>query len=294
VNGVVNSGGISDAHLPFLLETGHKTLKTHLKAADGLRIVGFLLISEKGYTFMASYHFSIKSGKKGTAREHAAYIERHGHYKNRDEDLIHSAHGNLPKWAGNDPNLFWKMADKHERANGAAYRESEIALPNELTSEKNIALVERMVRELVGNKPYQYAIHAPDGALGAISNPHVHLMYSDRLPDGIERAPEQMFARFNAKHPERGGCRKDSGGLTPLELRDKVIIMRKTIADIQNQALAESGHDVRVDYRSLREKGMQRQPERHLGASLIRSLSENEKAAYIAQRAFSATVIAPQ
>lgn len=234
---------------------------------------------------MASFHHRIKSGKKGYARNHAAYIERQGRYKNRGEDLIHATHGNLPTWAGSDPNLFWKMADKHERINGAVYREHEIALPNELAEDQLIALADRMVHELVGNKPYQYAIHAPEGALQAIPNPHVHLMYSDRLPDGIERAPEQMFARFNAKHPERGGCRKDSGGLTPQELRDHVINTRKKIADLQNQALAESGHKARVDHRSLRERGQPREPERHLGPARIRSLSGEEKAAYTAGRA---------
>lgn len=238
---------------------------------------------------MASFHHSIKSGKKGTAREHAAYIERHGRYRNRGEDLIHAAYGNLPAWAENDPSLFWKMADKHERVNGAAYREHEIALPNELTENQLIVLVDRMVQELVGEKPYHYAIHAPAGALGAIPNPHVHLMYSDRLPDGIERAPQQMFARFNAKFPEHGGCRKDSGGMTPLELRDHVITTRKTIADLQNQALAENGYKARVDHRRLREQGAMRPPERHLGPARIRNLSADEKAAFTEHRASGTT-----
>jgi hypothetical protein len=78
------------------------------------------------------------------------------------------------------------------------------------------------------------------------TNAHVHLMYSDRLLDGIERALERMFSRYNAKQPELGGCRKDSGGLSPLELRANVLYMRKTIADLQNEALADSGHKARV------------------------------------------------
>ncbi len=233
---------------------------------------------------MASFHHRIKSGKKGTARAHASYIERNGKFSNRGEDLVHTGYGNMPSWAENNPAQFWKMADKHERANGAVYREHEVALPNELNEEQLVELTGRIVSELIGNKPYQYAIHAPDGSLGSISNPHVHLMYSDRLPDGIEREPERMFSRFNPKEPERGGCKKDSGGLTRQELRENVINMRKTIADLQNQALAEYGHDMRVDHRSLREQGKQRKPERHMGAARIRSLSADEKAAFTAQR----------
>lgn len=239
---------------------------------------------------MASFHHCIKSGKKGTAQAHASYIERNGKFSNRGEDLVHTGHGNMPEWADNNPKLFWKMADKYERKNGAAYREHEVALPNELTTDQLITLTENIVSELIGNKPYQYAIHAPDGSLGAIPNPHVHLMYSDRLPDGIERAPEKMFSRFNSEQPKLGGCRKDSGGLTRQELREKVIETRKTIAELQNQALSENGHDIRVDHRSLREQGKQHAPERHMGASRIRKLSTVEKAAFAMLRKPDLTV----
>lgn len=224
---------------------------------------------------MASFHHTIKSGKKGSAVTHARYIS-HG----VREDLIYASFGNLPAWAMGNPALFWRMATRYERANGAVYREHEIALPNELTREQLIEMAERLVRELVGMKPYQYAIHAPDGGIGGISNPHIHLMYSDRVPDGIDRAPEQMFSRFNPIRPEVGGCRKDSGGKSPLELRDEVISTRKRIADLQNQVLAEHGHVARVDHRSLREQGLQRRPERHLGQARVRGLSAYEKAQF--------------
>lgn len=233
---------------------------------------------------MASFHHSIKSGKKGSALEHAFYIERHGRYENRGEDLIHAGYGNMPLWAASNPALFWRTADTYERANGAVYREHEIALPNELTVPQLIALAERIVRELIGNKPYQYAIHAPEGKLGGILNPHMHLMFSDRIPDGINRPATQVFSRYNAARPEDGGWRKDSGGRTRLELRDQVVATRKTIADLENQALAELGHAARVDHRSLREQGRQRRPERHLGPTRIRGMSLDEKAVYAAYR----------
>jgi len=228
---------------------------------------------------MASIHHSIKSGKKGSARRHSIYIGREGSNSTR-EDLIHIGYGNLPDWAQGNPGYFWRMADKHERANGAAYREHEIALPNELTKEQLIELAERLVRNLVGGKPYQYAIHASEGSIGNIQNPHIHLMYSDRVPDGIDRAPDQMFSRFNAKAPETGGCRKDSGGKAPLQLRQEVTATRKLAADTQNHMLAEYGYEGRVDHRSLRERGLERRAERHLGARFIEEMGVAEKAAY--------------
>ena len=228
---------------------------------------------------MACFHHSIKSGKKGSAVAHSVYISRGAR-----EDLIYTSHRNLPEWAADSPKLFWRMANAHERANGAVYREHEIALPNELTREQLIEIAERLVRELVGTKPFQFAIHGPDGKLGGIPNPHIHLMYSDRVPDGIERSPKQMFSRFNSQRPETGGCRKDSGGKSPLELRSAVVFARKKVADIQNQTLAGLGHDARVDHRSLREQGIQRHAERHLGPAFIRGMSRADKAKFAEHR----------
>ena len=236
---------------------------------------------------MASFHHRVKSGKKGTAKEHAAYIERLGRHKTRG-DLVHSDHGNLPAWAEGNPAKFWKAADTYERANGAAYREHIIALPNELSLEQNHTLAERLVRALVGAKTYQLAIHAPEGKLGGITNLHMHLMLSDRVQDDIDRPAERMFSRPNSNHPEIGGCRKDSGGRSPMVLRDELIATRKKIADIQNQALAESGFGARVDHRSLKEQGQKRRPERHLGQGRIRTMSADEKTSYAAARALQA------
>ena len=80
---------------------------------------------------MASYHFEIKSGRKGAAAEHCNYIGRQGRHGRRD-DLLLSGYGNLPEWAGNNPRIYWAAADMYERANGATYREMIIALPQEL------------------------------------------------------------------------------------------------------------------------------------------------------------------
>lgn len=162
---------------------------------------------------MASFHHCLKSGKKGTAANHAAYITRQGKHSQR-EDLICSGHGNMPAWAKDNPSAFWKTGDKHERANGAVYREHEIALPAELTREQQKELVVEFIQVMVGSKPYEYAIHAPNSSIDGSTNTHVHLMFSDRMQDGIERSPEQTFSRYNAKQPERGGCKKDSGERT--------------------------------------------------------------------------------
>lgn len=232
---------------------------------------------------MASFHYRIKSGKKGTAAEHSIYIAREGKYRDRD-DVLWTGNGNLPDWANGNPRLFWQMADRHERANGAVYREHEVALPNELDLEQQHALVDKLVQHLVGDKPYQYAIHAPAAALAGVQQPHMHLICSDRRPDGLARPAHILFKRPNPKDPSLGGCKKDSGGRTPLQVRDDLIATRKMIADLQNEALAESGHAVRVDHRSHKERGIERQPERHLGPARIKHMTAENKAEHLAGR----------
>lgn len=232
---------------------------------------------------MASFHHRIKSGKKGTASNHAAYIARQGKYSQR-EDLVCTGYGNMPTWAEKEPSRFWQAADRHERANGAVYREHEIALPEELTRDQQKELVGVLILALVGGKPFQFAVHAPSSALEGAPNSHMHLMYSDRMHDGIERSPEQMFRRHNGKHPERGGCKKDSGGKNPLELRDEVIEQRRKCAELQNMALAKHGHAARVDHRTLKQQGINRKPEQHLGPARIRNMTGEDKEQYVEAR----------
>ena len=120
--------------------------------------------------------------------------------------------GNSPPWAANSPSYFWHAADAHERANGHAYREFELALPRELTPEQRADLVRALVAQELGERhAYTFAIHNPIAALDGGEQPHAHVMNSDRERDGIERDPEQHFRRYNAKVPVRGGCQKEQG-----------------------------------------------------------------------------------
>jgi len=230
---------------------------------------------------MATYHFTIKSGKKGTAAEHAAYIAREGRHSRDEEqnDLVVTQHGNMPEWTNGNPSSLWSAADKFERTNGSAYREFEIALPNELTTEQQLEIVETLIKDHVGKKPFQYALHCPSASIGSVAQPHLHLMMSDRLDDGMERSTEQFFKRYNTKYPERGGCKKDSGGKEPRVLKEQLITTRKNVATVINAGLEKHGHSSRVDHRSNREKGINKNPERHLGQGAIKKMPADSKEA---------------
>jgi len=232
---------------------------------------------------MASFHHQIKSGKKGSAAQHADYISRLGKHAKR-EDIVATGYGNMPTWAQDDPRRFWREADKHERANAAVYREHEIAIPLELAEDQQLEVAKQHVDDNAEGKPHQWAVHVIKSALEGVTNAHLHLMISDRMPDGIERPPEQMFRRYNRNRPNKGGRRKDRCGRSPMDLHGEVIAQRKRTAEVQNAALSEHGHKARVDPRSLKQQGIEREPEKHLGQARIRSMSATDRETYVKER----------
>lgn len=224
---------------------------------------------------MDSPHFGIGSGSQGSAAEHLAYITRQGRHATRS-DLGATGYGNMPEWAADEPSLLWRASDRYERKNGSRFRSFTIGLPNCLTTEQLEELAWEQARRMAGVKPFQFALHLSRSALRGEFNPHVHIMICDRLPDGFDRTPEQMFRRYNPAHPEQGGCKKDSGGMSPARLKQKLREQRETAVTTSNEALAQHGHDLRFDHRSLRERGITREPQRYLGPAKVRAITLNE------------------
>lgn len=219
---------------------------------------------------MAIGRLSMKVGKAGKAGPHAAYIAREGQYESRlekGERLEATESGNMPKWAKDQPQAFWLAADAFERSNGTTYREMEIALPRELDAAQQVELVREWVKQEIGDRhAYQWAIHVPMAADGG-EQPHVHLMFSERQVDGIERDPQQYFKRYNAKAPEKGGARKGYGEhagqtLSRAERTRDLKELRSRWADVCNGALERAGSAERIDMRSHAERGTGIEPER--------------------------------
>lgn len=220
---------------------------------------------------MASYHFTVKVGKRGAGASHADYVQRAGTYKNyRDgEDLVHAESANMPQWCIENPSELFRQADINERKNGSSYREFEVAIPREFTTIQQIDFVRDFVQKEIGSKhPVTWAIHNPTASISGGKQPHAHIMFSERMLDGIERDPDQFFKRFDSKIPERGGCQKSktfSGGLKSEERRSALVDLRRRFADLQNKHLEKHGHNARVSHLSLAAQGIERVPERHLG-----------------------------
>lgn len=174
------------------------------------------------------------------------YINRSGKYERDKSDLVFAADCNMPDFAKQDALIFWENADEHERSDARICLELELNLPTELkTVEQQIAVVETYIKQLnekAGRFPISYAIHNDkDG-----TNPHVHLMLSERTLDGIERPGEQYFKRGNSKNPERGGAIKSRWWHD----KQNVFWSRAAWASSCNEVLIANGFDARFDPRT--------------------------------------------
>lgn len=166
---------------------------------------------------MASRHYSVKRGSVGKGVAHARYVAGQGPYADRT-DVVMTLDKNLPSWA-KDAEAFFAAADKFERANGRAYTEIEFAIPRGVKDPEFYASY--YAKKLLGDRhPYRLAVHdkvASDGG----RNIHAHLMFSERVMDGIERDQEHFFKRAAAAYrdrktkelhqvdPAKGGAAKD-------------------------------------------------------------------------------------
>lgn len=216
---------------------------------------------------MAIARLCMKVGKRGSGASHAGYIAREGkyaHYLEKGERLEAIGHGNMPNWAQSHPQHFWEAADALERKNGNVYREMEIALPRELTTQQRVALVRDWITQEIGDRhAYQWAIHVPCAADGK-EQPHVHLMFSDRIRDGIQRDPDEYFRRFNRDKPELGGCQKAYSGLTMEARKATLVQLRENWQSMCNKHLELAQRPERIDMRSYAAQGLDRTPERKL------------------------------
>ncbi|WP_341918920.1 MobA/MobL family protein [Hydrocarboniphaga effusa] len=225
---------------------------------------------------MAIYHLNASVGTRANGQSASAksqYIGRLGRYARGAEVIAHVESMHMPDWAavGSKRALatglaYWREADKSERANGVLFRSIEFALPRELTAEQRLALAREFAASIStqpdgGRLPCTLAIHS----LGKdAANPHVHLLLSERINDGLCRDKSMWFRRAarQGADPASGGARKaDIASRRTAWLSE----VRAEWAARANKALAAAGHEARVDHRSHDERGIAVLPDTHLG-----------------------------
>ncbi len=228
---------------------------------------------------MAIFHLaakvvSRKAGQSVVAK--AAYNareelteERTGEVKDytRAEGLLFSglyAPANAPEWA-KDRAQLWNAADRAEKRKDAQLaRVYDIALPHELTNEQRRFLVQDFVRDNFTRKGYaaDVALHAPDRE-GDERNYHAHILVSDR------KLTANGFASTKKERQQ-----------SKAEMKAELEGLRESWERTANRHLERHGHEARIDHRSLKDQGIDREATEHLGpyaTQLERDGEESER-----------------
>jgi MobA/MobL family len=226
----------------------------------------------------------------GQAKNRVDYITRSGAYAPRTlnptrtgaarEDCIATGHANLPSWAHDDPVTYFEACLARERTisleqaerwrvaresgttvqgstAGPAFEEWRFHLPRELTRDEQLEAAQAFLDASFSDKhPYVYGIHDPLAADGG-RQPHVHVIWSRRRGDGIERSEEQWFRLYKRSDPARGGAERpahfgDYGSVK----RDRVLY-----CDVMNIYLEAAGQPDRLHPDRLSARGFDRPTE---------------------------------
>lgn len=140
-----------------------------------------------------------------------------------------------PAWAY-DAARLWNEAEASERrVNSCVARELVVALPAELDSERRVALAEAITDAVVQRYGVAalVAVHAPDKR-GDARNYHAHILFTTRTltSEGFGKKVRILDDRATGAF--------------------EIETLRRHIAELSNQFLANAGSDARVDHRSLR------------------------------------------
>jgi MobA/MobL family len=191
------------------------------------------------------------------------YLDRRGAHVVDREDLVDKGVANLPSWAEGKAERFFEAAYAYERANGRWATTWQCSLPRELSQGQQIALAQDFIATHLPHRPTLWVLHDPVNDQGA-HQPHIHILFSERQMDGIERDAVQTFKRYNATHPERGGAQKETFGRGD---RQAPYRLREAWCASVNVHLEQSGiSDAWLDPRSLKVRGIDRQPVRYVYA----------------------------
>jgi ATP-dependent exoDNAse (exonuclease V) alpha subunit len=219
---------------------------------------------------MAIFHLHTKSISRGAGRSAPAAAAYRAGERIRDErtgvlhnhshriDVSHKEillpsrlQGADGAWARDRTNL-WNAAERAEmRHDARVAREYQVTLPFELSAEERLRLARSLAQELAErhNVAIDLAVHAPREA-GDPRNHHAHLLATSR---------EVTAAGFGGKAGlDMAGSERQRRGL-PVGIAE-IKAVRERWATLSNQAFEAAGLQVRIDHRSLRAQGIDREP----------------------------------
>ena len=235
---------------------------------------------------MAIFHLSAKPISRSTGRSAtgaAAYRageviidERTGqvHDYTRKAGVLHSEII-LPGGGTASRSEFWNGIEKHhKRGDAVLVREVEVSLPTELSKDERQALAIGFARDLADHYGVaaDIALHAPRTVTAKDLEKHPHQYHetdpkTGRHHNGNWHAHIMLSACHVAPDGTLG---KKAVALDPIhcqraKIENMADLERKRWGERVNAALERSGHENRVDHRSLEAQGIKRESTRHLG-----------------------------
>ena len=192
----------------------------------------------------------LDKGKEGfrAAADIAAYNAR--------EEATYAVRSHIIPPGPKEAEAWFRQQEQGERKNARMSDRFIGALPRELTPDQCIEAVEKFCRDVTHDRvPWHFALHLElDKKNEPDWNPHVHIIFRDR---DIETGRRYLYTSAGPK--ER--AQLDAQGIDYWTTKD---FREKWSADM-NHALERAGHDVRIDHRSLKEQGIDREAQIHIG-----------------------------
>jgi len=186
--------------------------------------------------------YSANHGSIGRSTHAAGTAAAHGRYIARPAAASALLGVGIPL-ERNAAGAWLEQQEAGERKNGRVIDKVRVALPVELNAKERAALVTAFCQEISqdGRASWLAAVH--DRGEDA-HNPHAHIIIRDK-----DRETGKRVAMLS----EKGSTER----------------IREAWERHTNQALAQAGHETRVDRRTLAAQGIEREATKHLGAAEI-------------------------
>lgn len=162
-------------------------------------------------------------------------------------------------WA-RDRATLWNTVESTGRRNARVGREVLVVLPKELDQTQRTKLALRFGQELADRylAAVDVTVHPPRPRSSEI-NHHAHLLLTPRqvTPEGLgQRTIFELMGR-------------DLRALGLGSSKNELLLNRERWAQLTNESLREAGLDMRVDHRSLRARGIDREPALQIPHSIL-------------------------
>ena len=163
---------------------------------------------------------------------------------------------------------WFREQERNDRANARMSDRFIGALPRELTPDQCLEAVESFCRGVTQDRvPWHFGLHLELEDKGKADwNPHAHIIFRDRDVETGKR-----FLNTSAGQKERRQLADK--GVKAWATQD----FRRAWQDHMNAALERAGHDLRIDARSNKARGIEAEPSIHNGRGAQRLVEKGQR-----------------